>query len=192
MTTQFYTPTTIQEVTPTDDYLMQPIIGWNHNGAIYDNNYAVTKQPLYTISGLWMEKYLSHTSELWCTGLNILDTEQSVVGIEFSLLMHRFSRIEDLRLQLTLNGEAIGDNMASPVNPVQSNMYTGDNSPLLPIIGDSNIYGSSTNLWGTTGLTSTNVSDPSFGIIISFRSNQVYPHRDIAQINQIALGITYG
>jgi hypothetical protein len=82
--------------------------------------------------------------------------------------------------------------MASPVNPVQSNMYTGDNSPLLPIIGDSNIYGSSTNLWGTTGLTSTNVSDPSFGIIISFRSNQVYPHRDIAQINQIALGITYG
>ena len=192
MTTQFYTPTTIQEVTPTDDYLMQPIIGWKHNGTISDNNYAVTNQSLYTISGLWMEKYLSHTSELWCTGLNIPDTEQQVVGIEFLLLMHRFSRIEDLRIQLTLNGEAIGDNMASPVNPVQSNMYTGENSPLLPIVGDTNIYGSTNELWGTTDLTSANVADSSFGIIISFRSNQVYPHRDIAQINQIALGITYG
>lgn len=192
MTTQFYNPTLIQEVIPVDDYLQQPLVEWSFNGAISENNYAVSKQPLHTISGLWMEKYLSHTSELWCTALNISDCNQPVVGIEFLLSMHRFSRIEDLRIQLTLNGEAIGDNMASPVDPVQSNMYTGDNSPLLPIVGDVNVYGAPDNLWGTTNLTSVNVADPSFGIIISFRSNQVYPHRDIAQINQIALGITYG
>jgi hypothetical protein len=81
--------------------------------------------------------------------------------------------------------------MASPVNPVQSNMYTGENSPLLPIIGNTNVYGSPVELWGTT-LTSTDVSNESFGVAISFRSNQVYPHRDLVIVNQIGVGITYG
>ena len=192
MTTHFYTSTIIQDVTPEHDHLAQPIINWDFNGPISENNYASSKKPLYTISGLWMEKYLSHTSELWCTGFNIPDEGLPVVGIEFSLNMKRFARIEDLRIQLTLNNEQIGNNMASLIDPVQVNMYTGDNSPLLPVIGDSHIYGNSTDLWGTTGLTSTDIADPTFGIIISFRSNQVYPHRDFAEVNQIALRITYG
>ena len=189
--THFYTPSTITEQTVVNDLTGHDSIGWNFNNTICENNYATTKQPLYTISGLWMEKFLSNTSELWCTNFNIPNTSSPVTGIEFYLDMHRFSRIEDLRIQLTLNGEAIGDNMASPVNPVQSNMYTGENSPLIPIIGDLNIYGSPIDLWGTT-LTSVDIADSSFGIIFSFRSNQVYPHRDLVIVNQIGLGITYG
>ena len=138
-----------------------------------------------------MEKFLSNTSELWCTNLNIPDYQQPVVGIEFYLEMHRLSRIEDLRIQLILNNELIGNNIASLVDPVQSNMYTGENSPLIPIIGDKNIYGSETDTWGAT-LSSTDISDPSFGIAISFRSNQVYPHRDLVIVNQIGVSITYG
>jgi hypothetical protein len=191
MNTQFYNPTVITEQTIFNEVTGHDSIGWNVGNTISQNNYATSKQPLYTISGLWMEKFLSNTSELWCTKLNIPDTSMSVTSIQFFLDMHRFSRIEDLRIQLTLNGEPIGHNMASPVNPVQSNMYTGENSPLLPIIGDANVYGDLTEMWGTT-LTSEQIADDSFGIIFSFRSNQVYPHRDLVIVNQIGVGITYG
>ena len=115
----------------------------------------------------------------------------TILGIEFQLGMQRASRIEDLIIQLTLNGELIGNNYASTVNPVQSDMYTGDfTTPLTPV-GDLNIYGGSTDLWGTTNLTSANIADPTFGIVISFRSNIIYPHRDICYVNQASLRITY-
>jgi hypothetical protein len=70
-------------------------------------------------------------------------------------------------------------------------MYTGDNSPLLPVIGNENSYSSASNLWGTT-LTSAQITDPNFGVAISFRSNQVYPHRDFAIVFQVSVGVTYG
>jgi hypothetical protein len=190
MTTQFYNPTTITQYSEQDD-LIQPIIEWNINGAITQDNYITSKQPLYTISGLWMEKYLSHTSELWCTGFNIPESDQELVGIELFLNVHRNSRIEDLRIQLIDSTGLIGDNLASPIDPVQSNMYTGDNSPLLPVIGNENSYSSASNLWGTT-LTSAQITDPNFGVAISFRSNQVYPHRDFAIVFQVSVGVTYG
>ena len=189
--TQYYNPTHIVEHTIFNDVTGHDSIGWEVNNLITQDTHASSKQPLYTISGLWMEKFLSNTSELWCTRLNIPNSSMLITGIEFYLDIKRMSRIEDLRIQLTLNGEAIGNNMASPVNPVQSNMYTGENSPLLPIIGDVNVYGGPTNLWGTE-LTSTQIADDSFGIIFSFRSNQVYPHRDLVIVNQIGVGITYG
>lgn len=190
MTTKFYYPNNITEFGEQND-LIQPLIGWNINGTLSPDNSITSKQPLHTISGLWMEKFLSNTNELWCTRFNIPDTELPVIGIELYLDIHRVARIEDLRIQLRLNNEYIGDNMASPVNPVQSNMYTGENSPLLPIVGNENVYGGPTETWGTT-LTSTDVSNDSFGVAISFRSNQVYPHRDLVIVNQIGIGITYG
>ena len=191
MNIHFYNPTQIIEHPVLNEITGYESIGWNVGNTISQNNYATSKQPLYTISGLWMEKFLSNTSELWCTNLNILDNNLPVTGIHFFLDMHRFSRIEDLRIQLTLNDELIGDNMASPVSSVQSNMYTGENSPLEPIIGNANVYGGEGNMWGTT-LTNEQITDPSFGIVFSFRSNQVYPHRDLVIVNQIGVGVTYG
>lgn len=192
--THFYIPTQITEHTVFNEVTGHDSIGWNFNHTISQNNHASSKEPLYTISGLWMEKFLSNTSELWCTGLNIPDNGLPVIGIELYLDVRRMSRIEDLRIQLintTSEHIYLGDNQASPVDPVQSNMYTGDNSPLLPLIGDTHTYGSTSSMWGTL-LTSTDVSNSSFGFAISFRSNQVYPHRDLVLLNQIGLGITYG
>jgi hypothetical protein len=193
MNTHFYNPTSIiQHPSPDNIDGITDSIEWIVNENITRDNHASSSKPLYTISGLWMEKYLSKTHQLWCTGLNIpLDT-RPIVGIELLLDMKRVSRIEDLLIQLTLNDELIGNNMASPVDPVQANMYTGDNSPLLPIIGDYNIYSGTTELWGLDNLTNEQISDSSFGFVLSFRSNQVYPHRDIVTINQIGLGIIYG
>jgi hypothetical protein len=191
-TTIFYSPTSITQVSIPNEITGIPSIDWNFNpNMIADNADAITKTGLYTIPGLWMEKFLSNTSQLWCTRLGIPNRVGTVVGIELQLDVQRVARIEDLVIQLTLNGALIGDNRASTVNPVQSDMYTGDFTTPLDPVGDRHIYGAGTDLWGTTGLTATNIADTTFGVVVSFKSNPVYPHRDLAYLNQVALRITY-
>jgi len=190
-TTAFLFPSTVTQVTVPNEITGIPSIDWT--GLEYISNtgsYAVSKRPLYTISGLWMEKFLSNTSQIWLTGFNITANDNQLTGIEFQLHIQRAARIEDLLIQLTLNGELIGDNQASWVNPVQSDMYTGDFTEPLNPIGDYNIYGGPTNLWGTT-LSNVDVTDPSFGVVISFKSNTTYPHSDIAYVDQVAVRTTY-
>jgi hypothetical protein len=188
----FYSPKLISQVSIPNEITGIPSIDWNFNpNIIADTEKAVTKSSLYTISGLWMEKFLSNTSQLWCTQLNIPNRTGTVVGIEFQLDIQRAARVEDLIIQLTSNGQLIGDNRASTVNPVQSDMYTGEYTTPLDPVGDSHIYGGPTDLWGTIGLTSANVADPSFGVVVSFKSNPIYPHRDLAYLSQVALRITY-
>ena len=191
-TTIFYSPTTITQVSAPNEITGIPSIDWNFNSNIItDGAEAVTKTGLYTIPGLWMEKFLSNTSQLWCTRLNIPSMSGTVTGIELQLNIQRAARIEDLLIQLTLNGQLIGDNRASTVNPVQSDMYTGEYTTPLNPVGDSHIYGNNTDLWGTTGLTLANIADPTFGVVVSFKSNPIYPHRDLAYLSQVALRITY-
>jgi len=190
-TTAFLLPNTINQVTIPNEITGIPSIDWKDLNYITGTGlYAVSKQPLYTISGLWMETFLSNTSQIWLTDFNIPVNANTLTGIEFQLNIQRAARIEDLLIQLTLNGELIGDNLASSINPVQSSMYINDLKEPVDPIGDYNIYGGSNNLWGTT-LSNTDVTDPTFGIVISFKSNQIYPHRDIAYVDQVALRVTY-
>jgi len=116
----------------------------------------------------------------------------TILGIECQINVQRAARIEDLIIQLTLNGTLIGDNYASTINPVQSDMYTGDFTTPLNPVGDYNIYGSPADLWGTTGLTASDLANSTFGIVVSFKSNAIYPHRDLVYVSQVGLRITYG
>ena len=141
-TTAFLFPTTVNQVSIPNEITGIPSIDWT--GLEYISNtgsYAVSKRPLYTISGLWMEKFLSNTSQIWLTNFNIPTNPNTLTGIEFQLNIQRAARIEDLIIQLTLNGELIGENQASWVNPVQSDMYTGDFTEPLNPVGDYNVYG---------------------------------------------------
>jgi len=115
----------------------------------------------------------------------------TILGVELALYVQRAGRIQDLVVQLVRNGQLIGDNRASTVNPVQSDTNTGEFTTPVNPVGDYNIYGGSSDLWGTTGLTSANIADSTFGVAISFKSNETYPHRDIAYLSQVALRITY-
>jgi hypothetical protein len=190
--TDFYNPTTVTNVPVPNTIVPQnPSIDWNYNPtALGPGAYATSTKPLYTISGLWMEKFLSTTSELFCTGFKIPTTSNTVIGIEFQLNVLRQSRIEDLLIQLTLGGNLIGNNYASTINPVQSDMYTGALFEPLKPVGDLNIYGGHTDLWGTT-LTAADIADPTFGVVVSFKSNAIYPHRDTVYLDQASLRITY-
>ena len=71
-------------------------------------------------------------------------------------------------------------------------MYTGGGPNDVPLqtVGDYNIYGGSADMWGTQ-LTSANLSDPTFGVVIAFKSNVIYPHNDLAYLNQVGLRATY-
>ena len=190
-TTTFYSPSTLNNVNIPNTVTGYDSIDWNFNSSVLsDSAIATSKKSLYTISGFWMEKFLSNTSQLWCTGYNIPSNVRPVVGIECQINIQRAARIEDLIIQLTLNGAMIGDNLASNVNPVQSDMYTGDFTTPLDPVEDINIYGGVDNLWGTA-LTSADVSNPTFGIVVSFKSNIIYPHRDIAYLSQASIRITY-
>ena len=120
-----------------------------------------------------------------------VDYIPTILGVELAVYVQRAGRVEDLVVQLVRNGELIGDNRASAVNPVQSDMYTGDFTTPINPVGDYNVYGSSTDLWGTTDLTAANIANSTFGVAISFKSNEIYPHRDIAYLSQVALRITY-
>ena len=191
ITTQFLNPTTINQVSVPNEITGSSSIDWHFNStALVPGAYATSSKPLYTISGLWMEKFLSNTSQLWCTGYNFSNTGGTVVGIELQLNILRAARIEDLLIQLTLGGQIIGNNYASTVNPVQSDMYTGTLLEPLNPKQDLDTYGGPSDLWGTT-LTSDNIADSTFGIVVSFRSNAIYPHRDIAYLDQASLRITY-
>ena len=190
MTTAFYPPTSIATVPEYNSVLNQWSIPWNWNPTtISDHAVAVTVRPLYTISGMWMERFLSNTDQLWCTNFNIPNTGRLVAGIEVELFTQRAGRIQDLVLQLVKNGQLIGDNYASTINPVESNTYTGDMTIPIPV-GNYNIYGGSADMWGTT-LTSAQVADSTFGVAISFKSNVIYPHSDLAQVSQVGIRITY-
>ena len=190
-TTQFYNPTTISQVTVPNTITGIASIDWNFNStALVPGAYASSKKPLYTISGLWMEKFLSNTSQLWLTGFKFPDTGKNVIGIELQLNVQRQARIEDLLVQLTLNGSLIGSNYASTINPVQSDMYTGALLEPLHPKQDLDIYGDSSDLWGAV-LSSANIADNTFGVVVSFQSNAIYPHRDTVYLDQASLRITY-
>jgi hypothetical protein len=190
-TTLFYNPQSIQNVSSYNEVTATPSIDWQFNQIIAQGNYATSSKPLYSMSGFWQERFRTVTSELWLTELGIPNNGGNVVGIEFQLNILRAARIEDLTIQLTIGGQLIGDNYASVVNPVQSDTYTAEITIPQNPVGDYNIYGGPADLWGTTGLTSANIADPTFGVVISFQSNVIYPHKDTAYVDQVGVRITY-
>ena len=194
-TTAFLNPTKLSNLNIPNTVTGYPSIDWiTKNNTILENNYAVSSKPLHTISGLWMEKFLSTTSELYCTGYNFTDTGLTITRIELALTIQRASRIQDLKIKLVLNGVEIANsnNLASTINPVQSNMYVGTGpTDVYPVpVGDYNVYGGDLSLWGVN-LTSTQIADPTFGVVVSFHSNQIYPHTDLVYLDQVALRVTY-
>ena len=150
-------------------------IAWNHiRGSIGDGagwSCAITNKELHTIPGLWQERFASKTNQLWFTDFNF-PSAGTIQGIEVQFNVQRLDRLQDYIVRLCLNGELIGDNIATPD------------------IIDLKTYGSSTNLWSTS-LTMADVADASFGVAISLRSNVTIPHKDLGNINQVAMRVTY-
>ena len=182
MKTDFLPPSTIEQI--TDD--INSTIPWkNLSLSTSLESYAVSESTLYTISGLWMERFRSKTSQIWTTNYQILVLSNTLTGIELRVNVLRSARIQDLIIQLTLNGELIGINYAVDMTTQYAYQHN------IPLVGDYNIYGGNLDLWGTE-LTTQDIQNNTFGAVVSFQSNETLPHRDLVYINQLAIRAHFG
>jgi hypothetical protein len=97
----------------------------------------------------------------------------TILGIEVQFNSLRVNRVQDYIVQLVLNGALVGDNIADPIT---DNLKT---------------YGSPTNIWNSS-IALTDMSNATFGVAISLRSNVLTPHSDLGYLDQVRMRITYG
>lgn len=181
MQTNFIIPQSIIQV-PDSDF---PSISWkNLENVSSATFYAESTQPLYCISGLWQERFRTKTNQLISTNFNIPLMGSSISGIEVQTHILRKARIEDLLIQLTLNGSLIGENKADMTSSKEA--YYENKT----VVGDYHIYGSETDLWNTE-LTINDIQNPTFGVSIAYQSNEMIPHRDLVFLNQLALRVYF-
>ena len=182
MQTNFIIPQTITQV--NDDTI--PTIPWlNIENASSSVFYATSSAPLYCISGLWQERFRSKTSQIVATNFNIpLLTNNVLTGVEVQAFVKRKARIEDLTIQLTLNGELIGDNKADMISSQQAYQEN------IQQAGDYYVYGNATDLWNSN-LTAADLQNSTFGVVIAYQSNIQIPHSDTVYFNQLAIRISF-
>lgn len=130
-----------------------------------------TSKPLLHISRQPRNDIKMKTHFLKATGFNFINLPTSVSGVVCKVTMNRHGRISDDTIQLTYNGELIGENYATKnLNPIS-------------------IYGSNSDTWKIENLDLTMVRDSSFGIILRFRSHPNWPHSTTPLIYSIELQV---
>jgi hypothetical protein len=105
------------------------------------------------------------------TNYSFTNLSNTINGIELKLLSKRVGRITDDTVSLTYNNQLIGENQARlEINPT---MYYG--GPLL--------------LWGVSNITKQIIEDPSFGVVLRFKSHPEWPHSDPMDLISVQLRI---
>ena len=105
------------------------------------------------------------TWAITCTNFNMNDLPEVITGLQLDLSGQRNGRIIDETIQLTYQGQPIGNNNFLYVLDSEGHFY----------LNNQTSYGGPTDLWGVE-LTPTILQDPSFGIILKFQSHPYYPH----------------
>jgi hypothetical protein len=104
------------------------------------------------------------------TNFNFQNLPATVSGVTFRFSVSRMGRVFDETIQLTYNGELIGENKClRTVDPVQ-------------------IYGSDTDIWTVDNISNI-IQDPSFGITIRLRSHPDWPHKSTPILRGMELQI---
>jgi hypothetical protein len=133
-------------------------------------------------SGLALSKPLLHIARqpkndikmkswyLQLTGFNFENIPDTIAGIQLKLSVDRHGRVFDDTVQLCYQNELIGANKCTrTVDPVQ-------------------FYGGITDTWEIDNLSAI-VQDPSFGIVLRFKSHPDWPHKTTPTIRFVELQI---
>jgi len=174
MTTNWTLPTIVSQYAESD--AENAHISWNELDNFsslksLDGKSIQTTRPLLHIARSPKLDIRMKTYYIRATGFNFQNLPKVISGVEARLTSNRQGRIVDETIQLCLDSVLIGDNQAT--------------LPILPI----KIYGSSTNLWSTQGLSLSDVQNSTFGIVVRFQSHHDWPHRDPAFIDSVELRI---
>lgn len=167
MTTSWTLPNTITQYAEDESH-----IEWNTN--FHSINAGVggvsLTRPLMHISRQPKNDIKMKTWYLSATNFSFQNLPEQISGLAFKFTVDRVGRVFDETIQLTYNGEFVGENKcARTVDPVQ-------------------IYGGDGDLWTVTDL-QTIIQDPSFGITIRMRSHPDWPHKTTPILRGIELQI---
>jgi hypothetical protein len=124
---------------------------------------------------------LDKTYYLKCTNFGITDigAVESITGITLSLTAQRHGRIVDDTVCLIYQDQVISENKTN-LSSVYGEGHLNNT--------ELQIYGSANDMWGAE-LTEAIVTDPSFGVLLRFSSNPIYPHRDTMEVLKVLLTV---
>ena len=173
MTTIWTSPTIIDQYAESGAELVH--IPWNNSqfdAVISPDSTSLGTQGVLThISKSPRVDETNKTYFLSANGYNFNDLPNIVSGITLRLTTNRYGRISDDTIQIIVNGEPAGENLASKsVDPIK-------------------IYGGVNDLWGIDNLSVSDLQNSNFGVLIRFKSHPHYPHKDGANIYAIELQI---
>lgn len=132
---------------------------------------VLTTAQVYHIARSPKQDLRTKTYYLQATGFVFTDLPEVITGVELKLVSERRGRIIDDTIQLCLADILIGDNQAT--------------LEILPL----KTYGGVGNFWEVPNLTVEDIINPTFGVVIRFKSHPNWPHRDAASISIVALRI---
>lgn len=135
-----------------------------------NGKYIKTSRDLVHIARDPKHDIVEKTYYLRLTGFSFESLPATISGIQFKINMNRFGRISDDTIQLCLNGNGIGDNLADTgLSPIKT-------------------YGDSSSLWNSN-LTISDIQNPDFGILLRFKSHPNWPHKSSCLIDSAELRI---
>ena len=167
MTTIWTTPLTVTQYAEDDAH-----IEWESHFDRLNTGYSgvSTLKPLEHISRQPKNDIKMKTWYLQATNFNFENLPETVSGIAVRLTVNRSGRVFDDTVQLTYNGELIGENKcARTVDPVQ-------------------VYGGATDLWTVENINNI-IQDSSFGITIRMKSHPDWPHKTTPILKGLELQI---
>lgn len=133
--------------------------------------FSTTRQELYRIAMRDSLVRVNSANQLWCTDFNFLNLT-SIIGVELRLVTQRLARIQDYNISLLYQGQLIGENKS---NDFAENIQ---------------LYGGPSDMW-LSNLTSVEIQDPTFGVMIQVGPNKKYPHSDQGYINSVQLKVYF-
>lgn len=152
----------------------QSQIQWDqHNLDILANpgtGSLTTVKPLMHIARSPKYDLTNTTWFIQCTDFNLENLPDTISGITAIIDMNRGGRIADDTIQLVYQGDMIGENQAQPAfihTPTQ------DKS----LMDLKSVYGGKFNTWGVSDLTKAMIQDPTFGIVVRYKSHPAWPHK---------------
>ena len=173
MTSNWALPTIITqyaEETAEDDHISWVEVDNFSSLKSLDGRSIKTSRDLLHIARDPRHNIKEKTYFLKVTGFNFINLPSTISGIELKITSNRYGRITDETIQLTLNNTVIGDNQASlDLNPIK-------------------IYGGTDNIWNTN-LTTVNLLDPSFGVLLRFQSHPRWPHKNSIMLDSVEVRI---
>jgi hypothetical protein len=144
-------------------------------------NSLTTVRPLMHIARSPKYDLTDTTWFIECTGFNFTNLPDIVSGVTANISMNRGGRITDDIIQLCYQGNVIGESRAQPAV---------DRTTHSSILHPMTTYGGSTDTWEINDLTLNMVQDPTFGIVVRYKSHPSWPHKTGPILYSITLQIS--